>query len=44
MRNDTRVIKTVKDVRPTGMVLLLNGRMKNGVRENTLRSNYTLLD
>jgi len=44
MRNDTRAIKAVKDVSPAGMVLLLNGRMKNKICENTLRSNYTLLD
>ena len=44
MRNDTRAIKTVKDVSPAGMVLLLNGRMKNKICENTLLSDYTLLD
>jgi len=42
--NDSGRIKTVENVSPAGMVLLLNGRMKNEVRENTLRSNYTLLD
>ena len=31
MRNDTRAIKAVKDVSPAGMVLLLNGRMKNKI-------------
>jgi hypothetical protein len=44
MRNDTRAIKTVKDVSPAGMVLLLNGRMKNKICKNTLLSDYTLLD
>jgi len=44
MRNDTRAIKTVEDVSPAGMVLLLNGGKKNKICKNTLRSNYTLLD
>jgi len=43
-RNDTRTIKTVTDVSPAGMVLLLNGRMKNKICENTLLSNYTLMN
>lgn len=43
-RNDSGRIKTVEDVSPAGMVLLLNGNVKNKICKNTLLSDYTLLD